>query len=98
MIEISWLNTYSDNFFLFKGLSFGKFFISQKKYLANFIILHFSIFHLAVTLIMQLWIMRKIEQMIGWIRMMIIYISSGCVGTLASAVLTPYQVEVGYMF
>lgn len=58
-------------------------------------LLHAGIFHLAVTLIMQLWIMRKIEQMIGWIRMMIIYISSGCVGTLASAVLTPYQVEVG---
>ena len=35
--------------------------------------------------------------MIGWIRMMIIYISSGCVGTLASAILTPYQVEVGIL-
>lgn len=58
-------------------------------------LLHAGIFHLAVTLIMQLWIMRRIEQMIGWIRMMIIYISSGCVGTLASAILTPYQVEVG---
>lgn len=58
-------------------------------------LLHAGIFHLVVTLILQLWIMRKIEQMIGWIRMMIIYISSGCVGTLASAILTPYQVEVG---
>lgn len=58
---------------------------------------HESIFHLLVTLILQLWIMRRIEQMIGWIRMMIIYISSGCVGTLASAILTPYQVEVGIL-
>ncbi|XP_061166053.1 inactive rhomboid protein 1-like [Saccostrea echinata] len=58
-------------------------------------LLHAGLFHLLVTWIFQLWIMRRIEQMIGWIRMMIIYVSSGCAGTLASAILTPYQVEVG---
>ncbi|XP_062609991.1 inactive rhomboid protein 1-like isoform X1 [Saccostrea cucullata] len=58
-------------------------------------LLHAGLFHLLVTLIFQLWVMRLTEQMIGWIRMMIIYISSGCAGTLASAILTPYQVEVG---
>ncbi|KAK3090651.1 hypothetical protein FSP39_013404, partial [Pinctada imbricata] len=57
-------------------------------------LLHAGVFHLAVSLLFQLIIMRMAEKEIGWVRMALIYLGSGTVGTLASSVLLPYQVEV----
>ncbi|KAK2564062.1 Inactive rhomboid protein 1 [Acropora cervicornis] len=56
---------------------------------------HAGIIHLACTLIFHFTIMRDLEKMAGWLRLSIIYILSGIGGYLYSAILLPYQAEVG---
>lgn len=56
---------------------------------------HAGIIHLACTLIFHFTIMRDLEKMAGWLRLSIIYIFSGIGGYLYSAILLPYQAEVG---
>jgi len=43
----------------------------------------------------QVTIMRDLEKLIGWIRLSIIYILSGVVGSLASASFLPYDIGAG---
>ncbi|KAK7505246.1 hypothetical protein BaRGS_00003408 [Batillaria attramentaria] len=57
--------------------------------------LHGGLFHLAVTIVFQMLIMRDMEKLTGAIRMAIIYIGSGIAGNLASCTFLPYQVEAG---
>lgn len=57
--------------------------------------LHAGILHLLVTVIVQYFIMRDVEKLIGPLRMAIIYIMSGVAGNLASAIFVPYRAEVG---
>ncbi|XP_048575715.1 inactive rhomboid protein 1 isoform X2 [Nematostella vectensis] len=59
------------------------------------IFLHAGIIHLLCTLVFNFTILRDLERMAGWIRISIIYIFSGIGGYLISAILIPYQVEVG---
>lgn len=56
---------------------------------------HAGIIHLACTLIFHFTIMRDLEKMAGWLRLSIIYVFSGIGGYLYSAILLPYQAEVG---
>ncbi|XP_078347167.1 inactive rhomboid protein 1-like isoform X1 [Oculina patagonica] len=56
---------------------------------------HAGIIHLACTFIFHFTIMRDLEKMAGWLRLSIIYIFSGIGGYLYSAILLPYQAEVG---
>ncbi|XP_020605448.1 inactive rhomboid protein 1-like isoform X2 [Orbicella faveolata] len=56
---------------------------------------HAGIIHLACTFIFHFTIMRDLEKMAGWLRLAIIYIFSGVGGYLYSAILLPYQAEVG---
>ncbi|XP_031554181.1 inactive rhomboid protein 1-like isoform X2 [Actinia tenebrosa] len=57
--------------------------------------LHAGVIHLACTLVFNFTILRDLEKLAGWIRITIIYIFSGIGGYLISAILIPYQVEVG---
>uniref|UniRef100_A0A1I7XMM4 Rhomboid domain-containing protein n=1 Tax=Heterorhabditis bacteriophora TaxID=37862 RepID=A0A1I7XMM4_HETBA len=57
--------------------------------------LHAGIIHCAITVFIQLWLMRDLEKLIGWLRMAILYIGSGIGGNLASAIFVPYNPEVG---
>lgn len=56
---------------------------------------HAGLIHLACTLVFHITIMRDMEKMAGWLRLSIIYIFSGIGGYLYSAILLPYQAEVG---
>ena len=62
-----------------------------------FISKHFfcRIFHLVITLYLQLTYMRSMEKMAGPLRIGIIYIVSGVAGNLASAIFVPYRADVG---
>ena len=53
-----------------------------------------SLLHLAITLVIQMTVGRRIEKVIGWFRLSMIYILSGIGGNLLSAVFVPYQAEV----
>ncbi|XP_041363411.1 inactive rhomboid protein 1-like isoform X2 [Gigantopelta aegis] len=57
--------------------------------------LHGGLFHLLITIIFQMLVMRDMEKLTGAIRMAIIYIASGIAGNLASCIFLPYQVEAG---
>ncbi|XP_064478619.1 inactive rhomboid protein 1-like isoform X2 [Ornithodoros turicata] len=57
--------------------------------------LHAGIFHLTITVIVQLFVMRDLEKLAGPVRTAIIYMSSGVAGNLASAIFVPYRAEVG---
>ncbi|KAL0279292.1 UNVERIFIED_CONTAM: hypothetical protein PYX00_000884 [Menopon gallinae] len=57
--------------------------------------LHAGIVHMAVTLLIQLSLMRDLEKLTGPLRIGIIYIGSGVAGNLASAIFVPYRAEVG---
>lgn len=50
--------------------------------------------HLVITLVLQYWLMRDLEKLAGAGRMAIIYVGSGMVGNLASAIFVPYRAEV----
>jgi len=49
---------------------------------------------LLLTILLQATVMRDLEKLIGWIRISIIYILSGVVGSLASASFLPYDIGV----
>jgi len=49
---------------------------------------------LLITIGFQLFIMRDVEKMIGWLHIGIIYIVSGIAGSLSSAIFLPYHPEV----
>jgi len=57
--------------------------------------LHAGILHLAMTVIIQLYLMRDMEKVCGSFRMAIIYLGSGMAGNLASAIFIPYRAEAG---
>ena len=54
----------------------------------------FRILHLALTVALQYWLMRDLEKMAGAARIALIYMGSGMVGNLASAIFVPYRAEV----
>ena len=58
-------------------------------------IFHFSLIHLLITVIFQYTIMRPLEKLAGCIRVMIIYVVSGFVGSLASALFLRDSIQVG---
>jgi len=49
---------------------------------------------LLLTVLVQSTVMRDLEKLIGWIRISLIYILSGLVGSLASASFLPYDIGV----
>jgi len=57
--------------------------------------LHAGIFHLVMTLAFQYWLVRDLEKLIGAKRLGLIYLGSGMVGNLASAIFVPNRAEVG---
>ncbi|XP_072882675.1 inactive rhomboid protein 2-like isoform X3 [Hemitrygon akajei] len=57
--------------------------------------LHAGIIHCVVSVIFHLTILRDLEMLAGWLRISIIYILSGIIGNLASAIFLPYRAEVG---
>ncbi|XP_059353067.1 uncharacterized protein LOC130698010 isoform X2 [Daphnia carinata] len=57
--------------------------------------LHAGVLHLAVSVTFQMIIMRDLEKLAGPLRIGIIYMGSGVVGNLASALFVPYRAEVG---
>ncbi|XP_060700389.1 inactive rhomboid protein 2-like isoform X1 [Hemiscyllium ocellatum] len=57
--------------------------------------LHAGIIHCLVSVIFQMTILRDLEKLAGWLRISIIYILSGMMGNLASAIFLPYRAEVG---
>lgn len=57
--------------------------------------LHAGILHLAITLVIQYFLMRDLEKLTGPLRIAIIYLGSGMAGNLASAIFVPYRAEVG---
>lgn len=57
--------------------------------------LHAGLIHLSFTVILQYYIMRDIERLLGSTRMAIIYILPGVAGYLASATFVPYHTQVG---
>ncbi|CAF2535717.1 unnamed protein product [Rotaria sp. Silwood2] len=59
------------------------------------IFIHAGIIHLLITIIFQYTIMRPLEKLAGCIRVMIIYIVSGFVGSLSSALFLHDSVQVG---
>ena len=59
------------------------------------IFLHAGVIHLLISIAFQWTIMRHLEKYAGWFRIAIIFIFSGIVGNLASAIFTPYHAEAG---
>lgn len=59
---------------------------------------NFRILHLCITLAFHFTILKDMEKMAGWHRIAIIYIFSGIGGNLLSAIVTPYQPEVRYLY
>nr|CAD7589024.1 unnamed protein product [Timema genevievae] len=60
--------------------------------------LHAGIFQLAITLVIQYFLMRDLEKLTGSLRIMIIYMGSGVAGNLASAIFVPYRADVSITF
>jgi len=50
---------------------------------------------LLLTVLLQATVMHDLEKLIGWIRISVIYLLSGIVGSLASASFLPYDIGVG---
>ncbi|XP_014669279.1 PREDICTED: inactive rhomboid protein 2-like isoform X2 [Priapulus caudatus] len=59
------------------------------------IFLHAGVVHCVLTVILHIFLMRDLEKMAGPVRIGIIYISSGIVGNMASAIFLPDRAEVG---
>lgn len=57
--------------------------------------LHAGLFQLLISMVFQWFIMRDLEKLGGWLRIGIIYITSGIAGSLGSAIFIPYHVEAG---
>ncbi len=51
--------------------------------------------HVLLTCLIQYFLMRDMEKLIGSLRLAIIYLISGVAGNLASSIFVPYQAEVG---
>jgi len=47
-----------------------------------------------LTILLQATVMRDLEKLIGWLRISIIYLLTGVVGSLASANFLPYDIGV----
>lgn len=56
--------------------------------------MHAGVFHLAITLIFQHLFLADLERLIGTLRTAVVYIMSGLVGNLTSAVIAPHRPEV----
>ncbi|XP_067883581.1 inactive rhomboid protein 2-like isoform X2 [Heterodontus francisci] len=56
--------------------------------------LHAGIIHCLVSVLFQMSVLRDLEKLAGWLRISIIYILSGIMGNLASAIFLPYRAEV----
>jgi len=52
---------------------------------------------LLITIGFQMFIMRDVEKLIGWMRIGMIYIVSGIAGSLSSAIFLPYHPEVSHL-
>lgn len=59
------------------------------------IFIHAGILQLIVTVLFQLFILRDVEKLAGFLRTSIVYVASGVIGNLGSALFLPYQAEVG---
>lgn len=59
------------------------------------IFIHAGLIHLLITIVFQYTIMRPLEKLAGCIRVMIIYVVSGFVGSLASAIFLRDSIQVG---
>ncbi|XP_025157717.1 uncharacterized protein LOC105191272 [Harpegnathos saltator] len=57
--------------------------------------LHAGIVHLAITLLIQYFLMRDLEKLTGSLRIAFIYFIGALAGNLASAIFVPYRAEVG---
>ncbi|XP_050295701.1 uncharacterized protein LOC126735679, partial [Anthonomus grandis grandis] len=57
--------------------------------------LHAGILQLAITILVQHFLMRDLEKLTGSLRIGIIYMGSGVAGNLASAIFVPYRADVG---
>jgi len=49
---------------------------------------------LLITICFQMFIMRDVEKLVGWLRVGVIYVMSGIAGSLSSAIFLPYHPEV----
>jgi len=56
----------------------------------------FRLIPLLITIGFQMFIMRDIEKMMGWMRIGLIYMISGIAGSLCSAIFLPYHPEVSH--
>ena len=68
--------------------------VSVPPYYYWYILRYFRLLQLFVTIIYNLFILRPVEVMIGWIRTVVIFFASGIAGSLASAIFLPYLVSV----
>ena len=59
------------------------------------IFIHAGVLQLLVTILFQLFILRDVEKLAGFLRVSIVYVASGVIGNLGSALFLPYQAEVG---
>jgi len=57
--------------------------------------LHAGLLHLAITWLVQWYLMRDLERLCGPVRMAIIYLGAGIAGNAASAVFVPHRAESG---
>ncbi|CAN0193141.1 unnamed protein product [Lampetra fluviatilis] len=57
--------------------------------------LHAGILHCLVSSVLHLTVLRDLEKLAGSLRVLIIYVTSGVTGSIASAVLLPHNAEVG---
>ncbi|XP_032674700.1 inactive rhomboid protein 1 isoform X4 [Odontomachus brunneus] len=57
--------------------------------------LHAGIVHLAITLLIQYFLMRDLEKLTGSLRIAFIYFIGALAGNLGSAIFVPYRAEVG---
>ncbi|KAL5111370.1 Inactive rhomboid protein 2 [Taenia crassiceps] len=57
--------------------------------------LHAGILHLALSLFIQLTVMRHLEKLLGCVRIATIFVLSGCFSGLVSGIMLPYHVHTG---
>ncbi|KOB77510.1 Uncharacterized protein OBRU01_03921, partial [Operophtera brumata] len=55
---------------------------------------HAGLLHLATTLALQWLFMRDLEKMAGPVRIAVVYLGSGVIGNMASAIFEPYRAEL----
>ena len=54
----------------------------------------FRIIHLAITILVQYFLMRDLEKLTGSLRIALIYCIGALAGNMASAIFVPYRAEV----